>query len=150
MESNLIKVWYQLQDMISVRNQLFITGFPLSFDLANDECRISINFKNFDSQINGCFYPKNTSFIFCHVVGTIETDSGGEGNMKTCRRSYNCPYSVPYCVGCSIKHKRPSGSWLGSFLWSRNVAFSNKHDIFVWEIKPHRLIVFHRLVGEIL
>src|ERR1051325_6915733 len=86
-KGDLVEIRDQLQDMISVWNQIRVASLPISIDLTNYQSRISVYRQVFDSQINGCFNPKNTSFVLGHIIGAIKTDSSREWNMKTYRGS---------------------------------------------------------------
>src|SRR4051812_17384452 len=150
LECDLIKVWNESHHMLPVRNQILMASFPISIDLANDKIGIPINFQVLDSQIDPSFDTIDTSFILSHVISAIKTDSGCKWNMKTRWRSNHSSNTIPECIRGTIEHERPSRSWFGSFLWSRNVTISDVQNILIGEFKLHWFIIFDRLMRKII
>ena len=58
--------------------------------------------------------------------------------------------TVTKCIGGPIKVQGPSGSLFRSVIWSEILNIVQCHDVFVREVKLHRLIIFYSLMGQMI
>ena len=89
--------------MIFVRDEGWMLSIPLSFDLTDDQSGVPKHNQRFDSQVYGSLESKDTSFILCHVVRTVEVESGGERSMETFWGDEYRADTIAKCIGGPIK-----------------------------------------------
>ena len=97
MERDLIKELNQLLDISLVGYQLMVPSFPLSSQLVNNQCRVSVHLEQLDVEVNCCLDTKGARFVSSHVVGTVETNSGRERYALIVRRDQHRPNAICPC-----------------------------------------------------
>ena len=70
--------------------------------------------------------------------------------MTALRRYNYSANAITQCVRGSIKIHRPSGSFLRSFIKSRFFAVGYQHDVLIWELEIHGLVVIQGLMRQMI
>ena len=127
-------------------------SLPFTLYLINNKCRISIDVKVLNSQVNGFFNAQDACFIFSYVVRAFKSYSSGERNVVPLRSYNDGPNSFTISINSTIKHQSPLAIGIWPFIdqWLFTVFCFQIHNLFIREIKLNWLVIIKRLTSKML
>ena len=94
MEIDLIKEHSQFLDIGLVGYQFVVPSLPFSSQLVNHQRRVSVHLELLDVEVNFCLDAQSECFVFSHVIGAVEPQSGRERYTLIVQRDQCCPNAM--------------------------------------------------------
>jgi hypothetical protein len=72
MELEIIKLFLQPPNLLSICHHARVMAVRLSHDLVDDELRVTVDMKPLNPEFSGDAQAVDECLVFCHIVGHIE------------------------------------------------------------------------------